>query len=241
MKTSTHIVAVILIAMGVAACSPTPTPTASPTPTSAGDSVNVAQETGIAGTQRIEVYQATAYGSYLRTVIDSSGLVAQAVEALDAPTQLVERVRCPAGYDVHFVQDGGSRAVLGLVCDDAPDRIRGAQPFWGTMDGQLPSALSKLVLNAVSAAPALQDLASDRVVHEVVSELVAAHPNLAPYSAYDWRRVDLQPPGLLGASHYLYVSTDWVVDVSWPIIPNPEYKVEASVPSVGFAWSGTHN
>jgi len=58
-----------------------------------------------------------------------------------------------------------------------------------------------------------------------------------------------QETGLLGAETYVYLSGDWQVTISYPVIPNPTYEItinysatpEAGTVSIPYAiaWSGT--
>jgi len=226
---------VVVALLAVAACTRSPEPTATPTPTG----VNIAELAGLTGATRIELYELTPDGPgyLLRATITSPDTVDRTVEALDAPAELTGRVRCPSQYHAHFVHPGGSRAIVGLACGDQPEFIRGGQEFWQNQDAALPEAVVAAVADAINGAPALESVVSDAVVQQVVSDAVQENPELEAYAVYDWRRMD-RTPGLVGATNYMYASTEWVVTVAWAVVREIEFEVSVVVPSAGFVWEG---
>lgn len=227
-----------LLAVLLAACGPAASPSATATPAAPG-TVNVAREAGLSGSLWIEVYAMTEGGYLFRTAIADRAQVDAVVGALDQPVALQPRVRCPDRYHLHFVAAGGSRAVLGLVCADQPDVIRGAQPFWRDRDAPLPEAAGRVIADVLAGSSPPAPLASDAVVQQVVADLVSSVSGADAHAAYDWRRVDLNPGVLLGQpERWLYASTEWVVVVEWLPAPSPVYAVTVAVPSLGLAWHG---
>jgi hypothetical protein len=55
----------------------------------------------------------------------------------------------------------------------------------------------------------------------------------------DWTEENITPEGLLGASTFEYTAGDWVVTVSFPIVPDATYIVVIDNQPNSFHWEGT--
>jgi hypothetical protein len=60
-----------------------------------------------------------------------------------------------------------------------------------------------------------------------------------------WTGGRVTPPKLLGAETYMYYSQGWNVTITYPVVPNPIYKVTADYSALGISipyriiWKGT--
>ena len=230
--------AAILLATLLAACGLAASPSATPASIVPG-TVNIVREAGLADTKRIELYEMTEGGYLFRAAITSPADVGAVMAALDRPVELTPRVRCPDRFHAHFVGPAGSRVVLGLVCADLPEAIRGAQAFWRGQDARVPDDAARVIADAVARSPAPASLAADAAVGQVVGRLSSSIPGADAYAVYDWRRVDVNRSTALGRpEHWLYVSAEWLVEVSWLPSPAPAFEVWVTVPAAGLTWHG---
>jgi hypothetical protein len=62
--------------------------------------------------------------------------------------------------------------------------------------------------------------------------------NLMPTDQWSGGRVET---GLLGSETYQYTNGNWTVEISYPVVPNPIYTVNATCTSdTGITWDGTY-
>ncbi|MBC7261978.1 MAG: hypothetical protein H5T63_08180, partial [Chloroflexi bacterium] len=61
-----------------------------------------------------------------------------------------------------------------------------------------------------------------------------------PLAELTWARTRLTPEGLVGAETYQYRAGDWVVTISYPVVPPTQvtYQVSVSNESISFQWQG---
>ncbi|MGB9880371.1 MAG: hypothetical protein ACPLRM_06380 [Anaerolineae bacterium] len=61
-----------------------------------------------------------------------------------------------------------------------------------------------------------------------------------PLAELTWARTRLTPEGLVGAETYQYRAGDWVVTISYPVVPPAQvtYQVSVSNESISFQWQG---
>ena len=65
----------------------------------------------------------------------------------------------------------------------------------------------------------------------------------APALGLTWTEEDITPEGLVGSVTYQYTAEDWVVAITYPIVP-PEavvYQIVVANPTTGFQWEGEVN
>jgi len=79
--------------------------------------------------------------------------------------------------------------------------------------------------------------ARDTAMNYVFS--VYGPPNAGDTPPTDWTEENITPAGLLGASTFEYTAGNWVVTVSFPIVPEATYTVVIDNQPDSFHWEGT--
>jgi hypothetical protein len=67
---------------------------------------------------------------------------------------------------------------------------------------------------------------------------IAAHDGPPQPAGVAWDEENITPGGLVGSTTIRYTAQDWIVTVSYPIIPRPVYHVEVVDGGTGFTWDG---
>ncbi len=86
-----------------------------------------------------------------------------------------------------------------------------------------------------------RDAPDPAAARDAAMALVAEETGVLP--ELEWVGADVTPEGLVGATTMRYTAGDWVVTVSYPIVP-PDmvvYTVTADNTATGFHWEGTLN
>jgi hypothetical protein len=65
----------------------------------------------------------------------------------------------------------------------------------------------------------------------------------APALGLTWTEEDITPEGLVGSVTYQYTAEDWVVTITYPIVPPEQivYQVAVANQATGFQWEGEVN
>jgi hypothetical protein len=79
-----------------------------------------------------------------------------------------------------------------------------------------------------------------------MSFIRTTHPETAQFMIdLVWTGGRVTPPHLVGAETYMYYSQGWNVTISYPVVPNPIYKIVADYSATGISipyriiWNGT--
>ena len=100
-----------------------------------------------------------------------------------------------------------------------------------------------------SNSPPSELSTQEEVRDDAMAYIEANHPETAPFMKdLSWTGGRATPTGLVGAETYTYLSLGWNITITYPVIPNPTYTINAdySATSTGdvsipyrVIWQGT--
>lgn len=246
------------LAVAVASCSgqtgaagpisgvtPLQTPESVPTlePTVNPHTWNVASELDLRSASRIEIFELAIGGpGYLRrAVISDPDAIDDVVQSLDRSLGLQTSPACPDSFRLRFVFEGGQserNETLGLVCSNEPALVRVDASVTGFAGALLPQRFRSTLQHTLAIERRLPAVASDRIVPEAISQVLAVRPDLAEYVNFEYEREDLSEAQEDGTSSFAYRSPDWLVEVSHEDVAEPVYSVSVRSVQSGFQWEG---
>ncbi len=110
------------------------------------ETVNVAERSGLAATERVEIARFDpGVGAYrLVGIVDDPGEIAKFVDLLDLDMPLEPRVECEPVMRIDYVV-AGQPVTFWFWCAGDVHVLQGEQPFWGGRRGITPVEFSKLI------------------------------------------------------------------------------------------------
>lgn len=103
--------------------------------------------------------------------------------------------------------------------------------------------------NAAPAAPTPADVGSEMLpgaqaaVDAALAEVRSQYGEQAPPAGLTWQTTRTTPEGIVGAEKFNYVSGDWTLGLSYPVVA-PDvmiYTIIMNNSSTGFYWEGSVN
>lgn len=235
-----------LLLAGCGAGVPAPLPTTAPWPTGLPlTTVNVARAGGLARTTGIEVLEQQGDGAstHWLTITDPA-LIGEIVAALDVELDLQPRERQLERYTIRFLQAGGRLAEVGYTPGAGPGAmLRGDGGYWYGQQVEPPPEFQRLMQEQLAAIqveavfpvpwPALARDAA-------LAYLAGTYGQEAPAPDLAWSEEVTTGEGLAGGSTFQYTAGDWMVTVSFPVVPPEEaiFQVAAANEATGFRWEG---
>lgn len=84
--------------------------------------------------------------------------------------------------------------------------------------------------------PAPADLQD--ALHSILTHFDDTYPGFGLMQQPEWSYEDVTPPGSVGSSTALWRGGEWILVMSYPIVPEPDYQVVLTHHSAGTVWSG---
>ena len=88
-----------------------------------------------------------------------------------------------------------------------------------------------------SASPHESD--PEAIFQALLAHLTQTYPGFGLDQQGEWAQEDVTPPGLVGASTWIWRSGEWSMQISHPVVPQPTYEAILAHQRAGIVWTGT--
>ena len=121
------------------------------TAVSASDTINIVELADLHNTVGIEICRLDCASYTPLFTLGNPEQIANLIDALDTDMPLKPQARCPATYQLRFIQSDGQHYDFGYTCQMmTPTFLRGNQAFWQGQDAVAPDAFNELMLPLIA-------------------------------------------------------------------------------------------